>query len=206
MAHRYPPRTPKIGGPLLEVKNWTAHHHVHADRAVVRNVNFHVSHGEIVGIAGLMGAGRTELAMSIFGRSYGQRISGEVVLNGKTVDVSTIDKAISQGIAYVTEDRKQLGLLLEENITKNTTLANLKAVSTRTVIDQDRESVVANGYRSKLNIRSFGVAQQTVNLSGGNQQKVVLSKWLFTNPEVLILDERRRRKIRDLYDHQCAGG
>ena len=192
MAHRYPPRTPKIGAPLFEVRNWTAHHHIHADRAVVRNVSFRVSRGEVVGIAGLMGAGRTELAMSIFGRSYGQGIGGEVLLNGQAIDVSTIDKAIAHGIAYVTEDRKQLGLVLEENITKNTTLANLKGVSTRTVIDQDREYVVANDYRSKLNIRSFGVAQQAVNLSGGNQQKVVLSKWLFTGPEVLMLDEPTR--------------
>ena len=192
MAHRYPPRTPNIRGPLLEVKNWTAHHQVHAGRAVVKNVSFHVGRGEIVGIAGLMGAGRTELAMSIFGGAYGQGISGEVLLDGRRVDVSTIDRAVASGIAYVTEDRKQLGLVLDENIAKNTTLANLKGVSKRAIIDHDREYLVANDYRSKLNIRSYGVAQQTVNLSGGNQQKVVLSKWLFTGPQVLILDEPTR--------------
>jgi putative multiple sugar transport system ATP-binding protein len=192
MEHRYPPRTPKIGEALFEVRNWTAHHHVHADRAVVRNVSFRVGRGEIVGIAGLMGAGRTELAMSVFGQSYGQGISGEVLLEGKPVDVGTINKAINNGIAYVTEDRKQLGLVLDESITKNTTLANLKRVSTRTVINQDQEFAVASDYRKKLNIRSFGVEQQAVNLSGGNQQKVVLSKWLFTEPKVLILDEPTR--------------
>ena len=192
MESRYPHRLPKIGEPLLQVKNWTAHHHVHAGRAVCRNINLTVRRGEVVGIAGLMGSGRTELAMSIFGRSYGQNISGEVMLNGRPVDVSTIGKAIEAGIAYVTEDRKQLGLVLEENITKNTTLANLPAVSKATVIDSDREYRVANDYRSKLNIRSYGVEQQAVNLSGGNQQKVVLSKWLFTKPEVLILDEPTR--------------
>ena len=192
MESRYPPRTPKIGGPLLDVKNWTAYHHVHADRAVCKNINFSVRKGEVVGIAGLMGAGRTELAMSIFGRSYGQNISGEVTLNGKTPDLSTIGKAIDAGIAYVTEDRKQLGLVLDENITKNTTLANLPGVSKATVIDSDKEYTIATDYRKKLNIRSFGVEQQTVNLSGGNQQKVVLSKWLFTSPEVLILDEPTR--------------
>ena len=192
MAHRYPPRTPQIGERLLEIRNWTAHHEVHADRAVVRNVSLHVGRGEIVGIAGLMGAGRTELAMSVFGRAYGQNISGEVLLEGKAVDVSTINKAIASGIAYVTEDRKQLGLVLDENITKNTTLANLKRVSTRAVLDQDQEYRVATDYRSRLNIRSYGVTQQAVNLSGGNQQKVVLSKWLFTNPKVLILDEPTR--------------
>ena len=192
MEHRYPPRTPKIGAPLFEVRNWTAHHAVHADRAVVKNVNLRVSRGEIVGIAGLMGSGRTELAMSVFGRSYGQNISGEVLIDGKPADVSTITRAIGSGIAYVTEDRKQLGLVLDENITKNTTLANLPGVSSAMVIDSDREYVVATDYRSKLNIRSYGVEQQTVNLSGGNQQKVVLSKWLFTKPEVLILDEPTR--------------
>ena len=192
MEHRYPPRTPKVGGPLFEVRNWTAHHNVHADRAVVKNVNLRVNRGEIVGVAGLMGSGRTELAMSVFGRSYGQNISGEVLIDGKPADVSTITRAIDSGIAYVTEDRKQLGLVLDENITKNTTLANLPGVSSAMVIDSDREFTVATDYRSKLNIRSYGVEQQTVNLSGGNQQKVVLSKWLFTKPEVLILDEPTR--------------
>jgi putative multiple sugar transport system ATP-binding protein len=139
-----------------------------------------------------MGSGRTELAMSIFGRSYGQGISGTVRIDGAEVDVSAIDKAIAAGIAYVTEDRKQLGLVLGEDIAKNTTLANLPGVSTATVIDEDAEHRVASGYRSKMRIRSFGVAQQTVNLSGGNQQKVVLSKWLFTGPKVLILDEPTR--------------
>ncbi len=192
MEHRYPPRTPKVGDVLLEVRNWNAHHHLHADRLVARNINLTLRKGEIVGIAGLMGAGRTELAMSIFGRSYGQGISGEVLMNGRPVDVSTINKAIHAGIAYVTEDRKQLGLVLEENITKNTTLANLPGVSRAAVIDPDREFVVASDYRTKMRIRSFGVAQQAINLSGGNQQKVVLSKWLFTEPQVLILDEPTR--------------
>ena len=192
MEHRYPPRTPKVGAPLFEVRNWTAHHNVHADRAVVKNVSLRVNRGEIVGVAGLMGSGLTELAMSCFGRAYGQNISCEVLIDGKPADVSTISRAIDSGIAYVTEDRKQLGLVLDENITKNTTLANLPGVSSAMVIDSDREFTVATDYRSKLNIRSYGVEQQTVNLSGGNQQKVVLSKWLFTKPEVLILDEPTR--------------
>jgi putative multiple sugar transport system ATP-binding protein len=192
MANRYPAREPKIGELLMEVRDWTAHHPIHPDRTVVRGVNLTVRRGEIVGIAGLMGSGRTELAMSLFGRSYGQGISGTVRIDGADVDVSTIDRAIAAGIAYVTEDRKQLGLVLGEDIAKNTTLANLPGVSTATVIDEDAEHRVASGYRSKMRIRSFGVAQQTVNLSGGNQQKVVLSKWLFTQPKVLILDEPTR--------------
>jgi putative multiple sugar transport system ATP-binding protein len=192
MANRYPVREPRIGDVLMEVRDWTVHHPIHAERAVVRNVNLTLRKGEIVGIAGLMGSGRTELAMSLFGRSYGQGISGSVRIAGEAVDVSTIDRAIAAGIAYVTEDRKQLGLVLGEDITKNTTLANLPGISTATVIDEDAERRVASGYRTKMRIRSFGVSQQTVNLSGGNQQKVVLSKWLFTQPKVLILDEPTR--------------
>ncbi|MEL6063732.1 multiple monosaccharide ABC transporter ATP-binding protein [Methylobacterium sp. DCY52] len=192
LANRYPTREPKIGDLLMDVRDWTVHHPIHPDRTVVRGVNLTVRRGEIVGIAGLMGSGRTELAMSIFGRSYGQGIRGTVRIDGAEVDVSTIDKAIAAGIAYVTEDRKQLGLVLGEDIAKNTTLANLPGVSKAAVIDEDAEHRVASGYRSKMRIRSFGVAQQTVNLSGGNQQKVVLSKWLFTEPKVLILDEPTR--------------
>ncbi|URD39263.1 sugar ABC transporter ATP-binding protein [Methylobacterium tardum] len=192
MANRYPVREPRIGDVLMEVEGWTVHHSVHAERAVVRDVSLYLRRGEIVGIAGLMGSGRTELAMSVFGRSYGQGTSGIVRIEGREVDVSTIDKAIAAGIAYVTEDRKQLGLVLGEDITKNTTLANLPGVSTAAVIGEDAEHRVANAYRSKMRIRSFGVGQQTVNLSGGNQQKVVLSKWLFTQPKVLILGEPTR--------------
>ena len=147
---------------------------------------------EVVGIAGLMGAGRTELAMSIFGRAYGRKISGEVRINGKPADVSTIPRAMQAGLAYVTEDRKTYGLVLIDHIKHNVTLANLDDVSARTVIDEQKELGVANKYRKDLGIRCSSVFQNTVNLSGGNQQKVVLSKWLFSGPEVLILDEPTR--------------
>ena len=192
MADRYPKRTPNIGPKVFEVKNWKVHHDIHPERVVIKGVDLHVNRGEILGIAGLMGAGRTELAMSIFGRTYGQGISGEVFLNGKPIDTSTVQKAINHGIAYVTEDRKGYGLVLEETIAWNTTLANLRAVSTNGVIDEGREFGVAEDYRRKLNIRSPDVFARTVNLSGGNQQKVVLSKWLFSDPQVLILDEPTR--------------
>jgi len=192
LENRYPVRAPRIGDVLMEVRDWTVHHPVHADRVVVRNVGLTLRRGEIVGVAGLMGSGRTELAMSLFGRSYGQGIRGTVRIDGAEVDVSTIDRAIAAGIAYVTEDRKQLGLVLGEDIARNTTLANLPGVSTAAVIDEAVEHRVATGFRTKMRIRSFGVTQQTVNLSGGNQQKVVLSKWLFTQPKVLILDEPTR--------------
>lgn len=192
MEDRYPPREPKIGDVLLEVKNWNVFHQNHRDRQFLHDVNFTVRAGEVVGIAGLMGAGRTETAMSIFGRSWGHKITGDVLMHGKPVDVSTIPKAIDAGLAYVTEDRKQLGLVLQNNIVKNTTLANLDDVSRSGVIDERKEAQVASGYRNKLRIRSHSIYQEAVNLSGGNQQKVVLSKWLFTNPEVLILDEPTR--------------
>lgn len=192
MADRYPRRTPVIGETIFEVKDWHVRHPLHADREVIKGLGFHVKKGEIVGIAGLMGAGRTELAMSIFGRSYGQRISGKVYLRGKEIDVSTIQKAIANGIAYVTEDRKGCGLLLEEDIKKNISLANLGAVSHALVIDEGKEYSVAADYKSKLRIRCANVFQKVLNLSGGNQQKVVLSKWLFSNPDVLILDEPTR--------------
>jgi putative multiple sugar transport system ATP-binding protein len=139
-----------------------------------------------------MGSGRTELAMSLFGRAYGQKISGEVLLHGKPADVSTIPRAMAAGLAYATEDRKNYGLVLIDHIKHNVTLANLEGVSSRSVVDDLRELAVANKYRKDLAIRCSSVYQTTVNLSGGNQQKVVLSKWLFAGPDVLILDEPTR--------------
>ena len=192
MADRYPKRTPDIGETVFEVRDWHVHHPVHVHREVVKGVNLNVRRGEIVGIAGLMGAGRTELAMSIFGRAYGERITGEVLKRGQPIDVSTIERAIAQGIAYVTEDRKALGLVLNDDIKHNITLVKLDGVAKHMVINEGLEYTVAADYRRKLNIRSSGVFQHVVNLSGGNQQKVVLSKWLFSQPELLILDEPTR--------------
>ena len=192
LADRYPPRTPKVGPTLFELRDWRVQHPQHVDRAVVKGVSLHVGRGEIVGIAGLMGAGRTELAMSVFGRSYGQRISGTALMNGAAVDLSTVGKAVAQGIAYVTEDRKSLGLVLDDTIAGNTTLANLPGISRHGVVDEGREYAVASDFVRKLATRCTGVQQQVVNLSGGNQQKVVLAKWLFANPQVLILDEPTR--------------
>jgi putative multiple sugar transport system ATP-binding protein len=192
MADRYPKRTPKVGEVVFEVLDWHVYHPIHADREVVKGVSLNVRRGEIVGIAGLMGAGRTELAMSIFGRSYGQRISGRVLKSGQEIDVGTVQRAVANGIAYVTEDRKGLGLVLDDEIKRNISLANLGAVARHGVIDSGREFAVATGYRQQLNIRCKDVFQHVVNLSGGNQQKVVLGKWLFSNPELLILDEPTR--------------
>jgi putative multiple sugar transport system ATP-binding protein len=192
MADRYPRRTPHVGETVFELRDWSVYHPIHHERQMVKGVNLQVKRGEIVGIAGLMGAGRTELAMSVFGRSWGHRISGTALMNGKVIDVSTVQKAVNQGIAYVTEDRKSLGLVLTDTIAHNTTLANLNGVSQGGVIDEGREFAVANDFRAKLATRCTGVHQQVVNLSGGNQQKVVLAKWLFANPLLLILDEPTR--------------
>ncbi len=192
MADRYPPRAPTIGETVFEVRDWHAYHPQRPDRAFLKGIDLHVRRGETVGIAGLMGAGRTELAMSLFGRSWGHRISGQVLLHGRPVDVGTVEKAVRHGLAYVTEDRKGNGLVLNEDIQFNVSLAHLEGVATASVIDSGREHGVAQEYRQKLRIRCSGVDQKTLHLSGGNQQKVVLSKWLFTNPEVLILDEPTR--------------
>lgn len=192
MSQRYPARTRHAGETLLEVKNWNVWHSEHKTRQVIKDINFHVRAGEVVGIAGLMGAGRTELAMSIFGRSYGQNISGQVELRGKPIDTSTVSAAIKNGLAYVTEDRKELGLILEEDIQRNITLTNLSEVSSAEIINKAKEAQVAEHYREAMNIRTPSVFQKVMNLSGGNQQKVVLSKWLFAEPEVLILDEPTR--------------
>ncbi len=192
MAHRYPDRTPNPGEMLMEVKGWNVWHPDQADRQMIRDAAFQVRKGEIVGIAGLMGAGRTELAMSLFGQSYGRNISGEVRIGGKLADTSSVTRAIDAGLAYVTEDRKSLGLILEEPILRNISLANLAGIAVNGILDKRREAKVAEGYRSAMAIRTPGVQQKVMNLSGGNQQKVVLSKWLFTDPQVLILDEPTR--------------
>lgn len=192
MTQRYPDRTPRIGPPLLEVKRWNVWHPESSARHLIRDIDLSVAAGEVVGIAGLMGSGRTEFAMSLFGRSYGKNIAGTVQLRGKEIDVSTIEKAIAHGLAYVTEDRKALGLVLDDSILRNVTLANLEGVSSLGVIDETQERQVAENYRGTLRIRTPDVFQKVVNLSGGNQQKVVLSKWLFTSPDVLILDEPTR--------------
>ena len=182
----------KIGDVCLEVKNWSVHHPLYTERKVVDNVSINVRKGEVVGISGLMGAGRTELAMSIFGKSYGTNISGQLFINGKEVKLKDSRAAIDHGIAYVTEDRKGNGLILSKSIKENTTLANMRGVSKNSVIDHDKEYQVAEEYRVKLKTKTPTVEQLVGNLSGGNQQKVLLAKWMFAGPDVLILDEPTR--------------
>ncbi|MBQ9304877.1 multiple monosaccharide ABC transporter ATP-binding protein [Butyrivibrio sp.] len=192
ISDRFPKRVPNIGDVSMEVKNWNVYHPLHKDRKVVDDVNIYVRKGEVLGISGLMGAGRTELAMSIFGKSYGENITGQILLNGKEVQLNTVKSAIKHGLAYVTEDRKGNGLILSNPIKTNTTVANLEAVSHRTVIDKHKEYAVAVEYKDKLKTKAPSVEQHVGNLSGGNQQKVLLAKWMFANPDIIILDEPTR--------------
>jgi putative multiple sugar transport system ATP-binding protein len=192
MENRYPQHTATIGEEIFRVENWTAHHPEETSRVVVDNVNIKVHRGEIVGLAGIMGAGRTELARSIFGHSWGSKISGKVFINGKEAKVSTIRDAIDSGIAYATEDRKRYGLNLIDDIKRNISMASLKDFLKRGLVDDNREYVVASEYRESMNIKAPSVNSVVGKLSGGNQQKVVLSQWINTKPEVLILDEPTR--------------
>ena len=193
IADRFPKRQGvKIGGVSMEVKNWTVYHPLYSERKVVDNVSLYVRKGEVVGISGLMGAGRTELAMSIFGKSYGTNISGSLSLNGKEVHLKNARDAINHKLAYVTEDRKGDGLILSNSIKNNTSLANLGGISKNGIIDSDKEYAVAVEYKEKLKTKCPTVEQNVGNLSGGNQQKVLLAKWMFADPDVLILDEPTR--------------
>ena len=193
LTDRFPKReNVKIGDVLMEVKGWNVYHPLYTERKVVDDVSMNVRRGEVVGISGLMGAGRTELAMSIFGKSYGTNISGQLFINGKEVHLRNVKEAINNKLAYVTEDRKGNGLILSNPIKINTTMANLDAVSTHTVIDKDKEYGVAVDYKEKLHTKCPTVEQNVGNLSGGNQQKVVIAKWMFADPDVLILDEPTR--------------
>ncbi|WP_184583244.1 ATP-binding cassette domain-containing protein [Lipingzhangella halophila] len=192
LEHRFPERTPDIGEVRFEVRDWTVDHPTQLGRRLIDRAGLTIRRGEIVGLAGLMGAGRTELAMSVFGRSYGRYVSGTVRKDGTEIRTGSVADAVASGIAYVPEDRKELGLILDDDIRRNLTLAGLRRVSRRTVIDPARESVAAERLRGQLRVKSRDIFQAAGNLSGGNQQKVVLGKWMFTEPELLILDEPTR--------------
>ena len=193
LTDRFPKREQTARGELsMEVKDWNVYHPLYTERKVVDNVSFKVHKGEVVGISGLMGAGRTELAMSIFGKSYGTKISGHIFMNGKEVHLNTVQDAIDNKLAYVTEDRKGNGLILSKSIKMNTSLANMGGISKKRIIDEDREFAVAEEYREKLHTKCPSVEQNVGNLSGGNQQKVLLAKWMFAEPDILILDEPTR--------------
>ncbi|MGQ9366245.1 multiple monosaccharide ABC transporter ATP-binding protein [Azospirillum sp. ST 5-10] len=192
LTDRFPPRAATVGEPVLEVRGWTVRHPTQADRLAVDGVDLTVRRGEVVGIAGLMGAGRTELAMSLFGRSYGRWAAGEMRIAGRPVDAHSPRAAIDAGLCYVTEDRKHYGLLLDETVRRNIPLSNLQGIARGLVVDDHKELAVANGFRRRMAIKTPSVEQKAGNLSGGNQQKVVLSRALFADPQVLMLDEPTR--------------
>jgi len=176
---------------VLEVKNWNVYSPV-LGRDILKNVSFHVNKGEIVGFAGLMGSGRTELALSLFGNPEHYVVNGDMYVRGKKVNFTHPEQAIKDGLAYVTEDRKGDGLILIQDVKQNITLANLREISRRYVVDNNAEVKVATEYKNSLNIKTPTVEQKVLNLSGGNQQKVSVAKWLFVRPEILILDEPTR--------------
>ncbi|CAN5182608.1 sugar ABC transporter ATP-binding protein [soil metagenome] len=192
LEHRFPEHTSNVGTEVLRIEDWTVHHPIQHDRVVVNGASITVRRGEIVGLAGLMGAGRTELAMSLFGRAYGANISGRVYKDGQEVHLHSVSDAIDAGIAYATEDRKRYGLNLIEDIKRNISVAALRKLSRRGWVNDNEEMKVAQEYRVSMNIKAPSVLAIAGKLSGGNQQKVVLSKWIFADPDVLILDEPTR--------------
>ncbi|WP_134662847.1 MULTISPECIES: multiple monosaccharide ABC transporter ATP-binding protein [unclassified Amycolatopsis] len=192
LEHRFPPREPDIGEEVLRIEDWTVHSPNQPGRVVVDGANLTLRRGEIVGLAGLMGAGRTELAMSVFGRSYGTNISGRLIKDGKEISLRSVRDAIRNGIAYATEDRKLYGLNLIDDIQRNTSAAGLPSLSRRGWVNEHTEHDVALRFHRDLRIKAPSVRSVTGKLSGGNQQKVVLAKWIFTDPDVLILDEPTR--------------
>ena len=194
LEDRYPQREHKISNEIMfEARNWTVYHPIYTEKCVVDNINFFVRKGEVVGFSGLQGAGRTELAKSLFGRSYGSHISGQEFIANKEVFLKSSRDAIVDGLAYVTEDRKTDGLILSETISKNTTLARMEKIADkRGVLDVAKENMVAKDYVKAMKTKTPSVLQKVGNLSGGNQQKVLLSKWMFAEPDVLFLDEPTR--------------
>ncbi len=192
LVDRFPKHVSNKGEVVFEVKNWTVYDPQIPGRKLIKNVNMVVRRGEIVGFSGLMGSGRTELAMSIFGKSYGTHISGTIIKDGREVVLNNVRQAIDLGLAYATEDRKSAGLILIDDIKRNISLPNYKKLKRRVLIDDNKEIMAAEDCRKRLNIKSSGIFQKTGNLSGGNQQKVVLSRWIFAEPDVLILDEPTR--------------
>ena len=192
ITDRFPARQSTIGDVVFEVKNWTVYHPEYHERKVLDNICITLRKGEVVGLAGLMGAGRTELATSIYGKYYGSTITGSTFIDGRDITIDSIPTAIKNGLVYLTEDRKEYGLVLIDDVKKNITLAKLDKIARHSVIDERKEMTEADTFRHKLNIKTPSLQQTVGNLSGGNQQKVVLAKWIFSDPRILILDEPTR--------------
>lgn len=192
MTDRFPSRTPKIGDVQFEVKNWTVYHPTIPDKKVVTDASFNVRKGEIVGICGLMGSGRTELMMSIFGSAYGSRNEGDIYLHGKKVHWKTPKDAIEDGLGYISEDRKELGLILIQDVKSNIVNSSLRTVAKLGVVNNHQVEKIGIEYKDKMNIKTPTVHTIVSSLSGGNQQKVVISRCLYAMPDILIIDEPTR--------------
>lgn len=192
ITDRYPSRDLELGDIHFEIENWNVYDTNITSKQVIRDINIKVRKGEVVGIAGLMGAGRTEFAMSLFGGSYGSNISGRVLKDGEEIKLSSVREAIDNGLAYVTEDRKDKGLILSTDIRENISLASLDKISSRGILDENREILTANEYFDRIRIKAPNIFHIVNNLSGGNQQKVMLARWICSDPELLILDEPTR--------------
>lgn len=209
MTNRYPERSRKdctIGDKIMEVNHWNVYHPDDANRKVIDDVSFYVRAGEVVGFAGLMGAGRTELAMSIFGREYGQKITGEIKMHGRPIHLKNVKDAIKNKIAYTSEDRKTYGLVLIDDVKHNMTMAAMREYFSKNgVVNSNEEVIKAEEYKTLMNIKANSIHQTVGSLSGGNQQKVVLAKWMLTQPDVLILDEPTRGiDVGAKYEIYCA--
>lgn len=192
LTNRFPERNKKIGETVFEIRNWSVFDPINHSKQILHNINMQVKKGEVLGIAGLMGSGRTELAMSVFGRSYGTKISGELIKNSNTFVLKDETDAIRKGLAYVSEDRHEYGMIAGQSIKNNITLPSLHKFTTNFTIDENKEVVSAREYKEKLNIKCYNVEQDVDNLSGGNQQKVIFSKWVLAGADILILDEPTR--------------
>lgn len=192
LSQRFPDHEPTIGEEVLRVENWTVHHPVDTERVVVDHANLVLRRGEIVGLAGLMGAGRTELAMSLFGRSYGTNITGTIYKDGAPIELPHVARAIQCGLAYVSEDRKRFGLNLIDSIRHNISAASLTRFARRGVLDLHAERATTSRLSREMRVKAPTIESLVGGLSGGNQQKVVLGKWVATEPDVLILDEPTR--------------
>lgn len=192
LDNRYPDYTPSIGQNYFEVKDWNVYDPIRSDVRIIKDVNFNIKKGEIIGIAGLMGSGRTELAKSIFGKSYGTNISGTLIKDGKIIELNNVRAAIDAGLAYATEDRKGEGLVLIDDINRNISLASFDKISKKSIINENKEIHNSEDFQKKLKIKANNIFQVVGSLSGGNQQKVVLAKWMLSEPDILFLDEPTR--------------
>jgi len=213
LTHRFPDRKNRPGDTVMEVKNWTVYHPDYHSIKVVDNASFYVKKGEILAFCGPMGAGRTELMMSIFGRSYGYRSEGELYIKGKPVYFASSRAAMDNGLGYISEDRKGLGLILMQDVKTNISNSSLKEISAMGLVNSSREIHLAEQFRKDLNIRTPSINQLTRNLSGGNQQKVAVSRSLAAKPEIFIVDEPTRgidvgakTEIYDILNNLAADG